>query len=423
MALRELRVSNLAVIEEARLSFDEGFSVLTGETGSGKSMCVNALRAALGGRLEPETVRAGAVAARVAAVFDNPSPRLRARRAELGIPDDDLITLSREVPASGRAVCRIDGALVSQAVLRELGDLCVDVTAQGTSHRMLRRSWQREVLDAFGGNECAAARTATAAAVQAWRDAEDAVAGGPAGREHRCCGAAASPRPRRRPRTDAYPRGRGCGAADRAAPAPTRQPDRRMCRWLSPRQAAATSSPQRTGSPRRSEVVPTSPPSMRSCRPCSRKPMSWSTGFASSRSTRAATPSEITVDEARLTAVEERLDMLARVTRRHGSLESALAELDRATALVSSVDGEAGAIETLEAAAETRASRGRRGGRTPERRPGIGGAPPRASGHRGTPIPRAPARALPGGAHPQPRRRRGGCGRRHAGALRAIGDR
>jgi DNA repair protein RecN (Recombination protein N) len=134
VALRELRISNLAIIEDARLSFDEGFAVLTGETGSGKSMCVNALRAALGGKLEPETVRTGTSAARVAAVFDNPSPRLRARRAELGIPDDDLITLSREVPASGRATCRIDGALVSQAVLREVGDLCVDITAQGTSH-------------------------------------------------------------------------------------------------------------------------------------------------------------------------------------------------------------------------------------------------------------------------------------------------
>jgi DNA repair protein RecN (Recombination protein N) len=108
-------------------------------------------------------------------VFDNPGPQLRARRAELGIPDDDLITLSREVPASGRAVCRVDGALVSQAVLRELGDLCVDVTAQGTSHRMLRRSWQREVLDAFGGAECAAARAAIATAVRAWRTAADAV--------------------------------------------------------------------------------------------------------------------------------------------------------------------------------------------------------------------------------------------------------
>ncbi len=109
-------------------------------------------------------------------MFDNPSPRLRARRAELGIPDDDLITLSREVPVSGRATCRVDGALVSQAVLRELGDLCVDVTAQGTSHRMLRRTWQREMLDAFAGQECVSARIATADAVKAWRTAVDAVA-------------------------------------------------------------------------------------------------------------------------------------------------------------------------------------------------------------------------------------------------------
>ena len=80
MALRELRISNLAVVEEARLPFEDGFSVLTGETGAGKSMCVAALRAALGGRLEPEAVRAGTAGALVAAVFDNPNPRLRARR-------------------------------------------------------------------------------------------------------------------------------------------------------------------------------------------------------------------------------------------------------------------------------------------------------------------------------------------------------
>jgi DNA repair protein RecN (Recombination protein N) len=141
VALRELRISNLAVIGEAQLPFEDGFSVLTGETGAGKSMCVAALRAALGGRLEPEAVRAGTAGTRVAAVFDNPGPGLRARRAELGIADDDMVTLSREIPASGRATCRVDGALVSQTVLREFGDLLVEVTAQGTSHRMLRRPW------------------------------------------------------------------------------------------------------------------------------------------------------------------------------------------------------------------------------------------------------------------------------------------
>ena len=72
---------------------------------------------------------------------------------------------------------------------------------------------------------------------------------------------------------------------------------------------------------------------------------------------------EITVDEARLTAVEERLDTLTRVTRRHGSLEAALGELDRAAALVASVDGEAGAIGSLETAADGATRGGRRGRR------------------------------------------------------------
>ena len=355
MALRELRVCSLAVIDEARLPFDEGFTVLTGETGSGKSMCVNALRAALGGRLEPETVRAGAAAARVAAVFDNPSQRLRARRAALGIPDDDLITLSREVPASGRATCRIDGALVSQSVLREIGDLCVDVTAQGTSHRMLRRTWQREMLDAFAGQECTVARTATAAAVQAWRAAAEAAA---AAQRAANTGAAELQRARDlvddlgplglRPGEDAElqaerlrlrhaARIAGCaltlaeasGGDDQSAA------DRLAAAIGSGADLAAVDAGLSTLLEEADALVDR----LREL------------ALEARRHADA-----ITVDEARLTAVEERLDTLTRVARRHGSIEAALAELDRTAALVTGVDGEAGAIGSLDAAADARCS-------------------------------------------------------------------
>ncbi len=353
MALRELRVSNLAVIEEARLSFDEGFSVLTGETGSGKSMCVNALRAALGGRLEPEAVRAGAPAARVAAVFDNPSPRLRARRAELGIPDDDLITLSREVPATGRAVCRIDGALVSQAVLRELGDLCVDVTAQGTSHRMLRRSWQREVLDAFGGAECAAARAATAASVQAWRAASDALEAA-----------------RRAANTGAAELQRARDLVDDLGPIRIRtgedaelQTERLRLRHASRISGCAMALADASGGDEQSAAdrlaaaigggadLAAVDPGLATLLEDADALVDRLRELALDARRHA---DEISVDEARLTAIEERLDTLARVMRRHGSLEAALMELERAAALVNSVDGEAGAIGTLEAAAGSR---------------------------------------------------------------------
>jgi DNA repair protein RecN (Recombination protein N) len=355
VALRELRVSNLAVIEEARLPFDEGFTVLTGETGSGKSMCVNALRAALGGRLEPDAVRSGAAAARVAAVFDNPGPRLRARRAELGIPDDDLITLSREVPASGRATCRVDGALVSQAVLRELGELCVDVTAQGTSHRMLRRSWQRDVLDAFAGRESAGARAATAAAVQSWRSAVDAVASA-----QRAANTGAAELQRARDLVD------GLGPIGiRPGEDAELQGERLRLRHAARIAESAVSLAEASGGDEQSAADRLAAAIARGADLASADPgLSTLLEEADALVDRLRElaldarrhAGDITVDEARLTAIEERLDTLARVTRRHGSLEAALTELDRASALVAGVDGEAGTIGSLEAAAEARRS-------------------------------------------------------------------
>ncbi|MGA7988093.1 MAG: AAA family ATPase [Candidatus Dormiibacterota bacterium] len=353
MALRELRISNLAVIEEARLSFEDGFSVLTGETGSGKSMCVNALRAALGGRVEPEAVRAGTTAARVAAVFDNPNARVRARRSELGIPDDDLITLSREVPASGRATCRIDGALVSQAVLREIGDLCVEVTAQGTSQRMLRRSWQRDVLDAFGGDELAAARAATAGAVRAWRAAVDALAAA-----HRAASTGAAELQRARDLIeDLGDLGLTPGEDIEL------QAERLRLRHAARIAGCALSIAEASGGDDRSAAdrlasaasggadLATVDPALAALVENADELVDRLRDLALDARRHA---DEITVDEMRLTAVEERLDALTRVTRRHGSLDAALVELERATALVASVDGEGGAIESLESAATAR---------------------------------------------------------------------
>ena len=353
MALRELRVSNLAVIEEARLSFDDGFTVLTGETGSGKSMCVNALRAALGGRLEPEAVRAGAAAARVAAVFDNPGPRLRARRAELGIPDDDLITLSREVPASGRATCRVDGALVSQAVLRELGDLCVDVTAQGTSQRMLRRSWQRDMLDAFGGAECAAARAATLDAVQAWRTAVDAIA---AARRAASTGAAELQRARDLVE-DLAPIGIVPGEDAEL------QSERLRLRHAARIAGCSLSLAEASGGDDQSAAVGLAAAvgggaDLAAVDPGLSTLLEEADALVDRLRELALDArrhaEEIVVDEARLVVIEERLDILTRVIRRHGSLEAALVELDRATGLVAGVDGEEGTIGSLDAACDAR---------------------------------------------------------------------
>ena len=353
MALRELRISNLAVIEEARLSFEDGFSVLTGETGSGKSMCINALRAALGGRLEPEQVRAGTPGARVAAVFDNPTPRLRARRAELGIPDDDLITLSRDVPATGRATCRIDGALVSQAVLREIGDLCVDVTAQGTSQRLVRRTWQRDLLDTFGGPELVRARAAAAEAFRAWRAAVDTLTAA-----HRAASTGAAELQRARDLVEDLER-LGLRSGEDAELQAERLRLRHAARIAESSIAIAEASggDERSAADRLAAAIGGGA-DLAAVDPQLGALLENADALIDSLRELALDArrhaDSVTVDEARLTAVEERLDTLTRVTRRHGSLDAALGELARASALVESVDGEGGATGVLEVSTAAR---------------------------------------------------------------------
>ncbi|TMC49714.1 MAG: hypothetical protein E6J14_05685 [Chloroflexi bacterium] len=175
MALLELRVKGLAVLAGVRCEPGPGLTALTGETGAGKSMCVAALRLVLGGRVDLDpSATAGAT---VAAVFDAVPAPLRERLESLGVEDGgELLTLSRELPGRGRGACRINGALVSQATLREAGEALVEVTAQGESHRLLRPSYQRALLDGFGGAQLLAARSASAQAVQRWWQAQQRLA-------------------------------------------------------------------------------------------------------------------------------------------------------------------------------------------------------------------------------------------------------
>ncbi len=165
--LLELRVRGFGLLRECRLEADAGFGVLSGETGAGKSLCIGALRWVLGGRAEGDTVAPGTS---VSAVFE-PDPECCAILDGLGIRAEDLVTLSREAAASGRSTCRANGSLVSQATLRDLGDHLADVTAQGASQRLLRRSWQRRALDESGGEAAGRAAAEMAQAHRRWRSA------------------------------------------------------------------------------------------------------------------------------------------------------------------------------------------------------------------------------------------------------------
>jgi DNA repair protein RecN (Recombination protein N) len=151
--LIELRIRDFAVIDDLTLELGAGLNVLTGETGAGKSIIVDALALLLGERASSEDVRAGAERARVEAVFDiASSPEVSAQLAELGIQDEDgLLILRREVQAEGRNRAWVNGSPATAGTVGTLGARLVDLHGQHDHQTLLRRSAQRDILDAFAG--------------------------------------------------------------------------------------------------------------------------------------------------------------------------------------------------------------------------------------------------------------------------------
>ena len=118
--LQLLHIENIAVIEEADITFDEGFNALTGETGAGKSIVIDAMGAVLGQRTSRDLIRTGAAKAFVSAMFSG-VPALPALE-ESGIPaEDGELLLQREIYADGKNACRIGGRPVTVAQLRKIG--------------------------------------------------------------------------------------------------------------------------------------------------------------------------------------------------------------------------------------------------------------------------------------------------------------
>ena len=157
--LAELSVRNLAMIERLTISIEPGLNVLTGETGAGKSLLIDALGLAIGARADTSLVRHGSEQARVEALFDRlPEP---------------LICV-REVTAGGRSTARVDDEAATAARLADVAGRLVEIHGQHDQQRLLDERWQRELLDAFGRLE--AERAAMAAAVDAWRTNQAALA-------------------------------------------------------------------------------------------------------------------------------------------------------------------------------------------------------------------------------------------------------
>ncbi|HYC36344.1 MAG TPA: DNA repair protein RecN [Usitatibacter sp.] len=160
--LRALSIRDYVIVERLELEFAAGFTALTGETGAGKSILVDALALALGGRADPGVVRAGAQRAEIGADFDAASlPEVRAWLAAQELEEGDgACIVRRTLDASGRSRAFVNGRPATAAQLRELGERLLDIHGQHDHQLLLKRERQRALLDAFGAHEALAEEVA-----------------------------------------------------------------------------------------------------------------------------------------------------------------------------------------------------------------------------------------------------------------------
>jgi DNA repair protein RecN (Recombination protein N) len=159
--LLSLSIRNFVIVELLDLEFGPGFSVLTGETGAGKSILIDALLLALGERAEADVVREGAARAEIGAEFRiGEAARDWIAAQDLGGEDAGLVLLRRTVDAGGRSRAFINGSAVTLAQLRELGELLVDVHGQHAHQSLLKGGSQQRLLDEHGGLAAAAREVA-----------------------------------------------------------------------------------------------------------------------------------------------------------------------------------------------------------------------------------------------------------------------
>ncbi|MFG6442122.1 DNA repair protein RecN [Roseateles sp. LKC17W] len=168
--LRHLSLKDFVIVPTLELDFEPGFAVLTGETGAGKSILIDALQLALGGRGDAGVVREGAAKAEITAEFDTPA-HLRGWLDEAGFDVDDHLLLRRVIDAAGKSRAWINGGSATLTQLRELADHLLDIHGQHAWQGLTRPAAVRELLDGFAGLDTAPLTRAHAT----WKQALEAL--------------------------------------------------------------------------------------------------------------------------------------------------------------------------------------------------------------------------------------------------------
>ncbi len=149
--LSRLHIENIAVIENADLELEEGFNVLTGETGAGKSILIDSINLALGERVSKDIVRTGSGSAHVSALFTGISKSAAQELASLGYECDDDLLIQRDISADGRGNCRISGRPATVSIVRSVGRLLINIHGQHDNQALLSPEKHVNYLDKFAG--------------------------------------------------------------------------------------------------------------------------------------------------------------------------------------------------------------------------------------------------------------------------------
>ena len=149
--LQEISIKNFAIIEEIHLSFESGMTILTGETGAGKSIIIDAMGLLLGGRSSSDFVRTGKDKAEIEGLFfAGKNAELDQKLENLGLERSTELILRRDIFANGRSVCRVNGQMVNLTTLREIGELLVDIHGQHDNQELMNAKHHLRLLDEFG---------------------------------------------------------------------------------------------------------------------------------------------------------------------------------------------------------------------------------------------------------------------------------
>ena len=151
--LLELTIKNFAIIEDLQVEFSSGLNVLTGETGSGKSIIIDALSMVLGDRASKDIIKKGKDFAYIEAIFTNYSERLSSIFKENNIEMGDLIVISRDIRQDRPSITKVNGRTVPASILVKITDKLIDIFAQNENTSLMSQSNQRDLIDSFGSAE------------------------------------------------------------------------------------------------------------------------------------------------------------------------------------------------------------------------------------------------------------------------------